>query len=278
MVREDYYQILGINTNATQQQIKNAYRRLALQYHPDRNRDNPGAAETMKKINEAYAVLSDPAKRRQYDFLRQQYGPSASDRFRQSYSEQDIFRGSDINQVFEEMARAFGFSSFDQVFRQMYGSGYQTFEFRRPGVFGRGFVYTGPFGRAPRYGASRQAKASLSRTLLGRALGRVTKYCLKRIWGVELPEQGKDWHGVITLSPQQVHEGGTIPYPHWKRSRELMVKIPSGIRDGQQIRLRGMGAEGKGGAAPGDLYLTVRVRKPLSQKVRDMLKTITGTE
>ena len=105
MVQGDYYQILGVGGHSTQQQIKDAYRKLALQYHPDRNKGNPGAAEKMKKINEAYAVLSDPGKRREYDALRQQYGSFAYDRFRQGYSEQDIFRGSDINQIFEDRVR-----------------------------------------------------------------------------------------------------------------------------------------------------------------------------
>ena len=85
-----------------------------------------------------------PLKKTRYDALSQEYGPFAYDRFRQNYSDQDIFRGSDINQVFEEMARAFGFRGFEQVFEESYGQGYRTFEFRRPGVFARGFVFYGP--------------------------------------------------------------------------------------------------------------------------------------
>ena len=134
----DYYQVLGVNRDATPQTIKEAYRRLAFQYHPDQNRENLSAVERMKEINEAYAVLSDPKKRKDYDTYHEQYGTHGYDRFKQTYSEQDIFRGSDINQIFEEMARAFGFRGFDEVFRESYGQGYRTFEFRRPGVFGRG--------------------------------------------------------------------------------------------------------------------------------------------
>ena len=120
MNQGDYYQILEVDRNVTPQTIKEAYRRLAFQYHPDRNRGNPSAVEKMKEINEAYAVLFDPRKRRDYDTLREQYGPYGYDRFKQSYSEQDIFRGSDINQIFEEMARAFGFRSFDEIFKESY--------------------------------------------------------------------------------------------------------------------------------------------------------------
>src|SRR5208337_4348175 len=109
--------------------------------HPDRNGGEAAAVEKMKEINEAYAVLSDREKRERYDALQQQYGPHAYDRFRQSYSEQDIFRGSDVNQIFEEMARAFGFRGFEEVFRGSYGQRYRTAEFRGPGMFGRVIVF-----------------------------------------------------------------------------------------------------------------------------------------
>ncbi|HNT44323.1 MAG TPA: DnaJ domain-containing protein, partial [Syntrophorhabdaceae bacterium] len=76
---KDYYEVLEISVEATDRQVKEAYRRLAFQYHPDRNGSDPGAVERMKSINEAYAVLSDPAKRQRYDNLRQSYGTSAYD-------------------------------------------------------------------------------------------------------------------------------------------------------------------------------------------------------
>jgi curved DNA-binding protein len=68
---KDYYDILGLEKNTSQKQVRDAYRRLALLHHPDRNKDNPEAADRMKEINEAYAVLSDPQKRSEYDALRQ---------------------------------------------------------------------------------------------------------------------------------------------------------------------------------------------------------------
>jgi DnaJ-class molecular chaperone len=116
MNQKDYYQILEVEKEASPQKIKEAYRRLAFQYHPDRNKGNPSAVEKMKEINEAYAVLSDPKKRRDYNTFHEQYGPYGYDRFKQAYSEQDIFRGSDVYQIFEEMARAFGFRGFEEVF------------------------------------------------------------------------------------------------------------------------------------------------------------------
>ena len=140
---QDYYTILGIDPKAEPQQIKAAYRNLAFQYHPDRNRGDAASAEKMKRINEAYAVLSHPNKRQEYDRLRQQYGPSAYHQFRQSYSEQDIFKGSDIHQIFEEMARAFGLRGGEEIFKEFYGQGYRSFEFKRPGFFARGFIFSG---------------------------------------------------------------------------------------------------------------------------------------
>ena len=131
MDQKDYYEILEVDREASPKKVKEAYRSLAFQCHPDRNGGGTDALERMKMINEAYAVLSDPAKRRQYDSLRQTYGNSAYNRFRDGYSEEDIFRGSDINQIFEEISRSFGFRGFEDIFREAYGSGYRTFEFRR---------------------------------------------------------------------------------------------------------------------------------------------------
>ena len=262
----DYYQILEVDRNATPQTIKEAYRRLAFQYHPDRNRGNPSAVEKMKEINEAYAVLSHPRKRRDYDTLREQYGPYGYDRFKQSYSEQDIFRGSDIHQIFEEMARAFGFRSFDEVFRESYGEGYRTFEFRRPGVFGRGFIFFGPG-----YRRGYSPEIPTSSEILPGYLGKFTRYLLKKTLGIKEPKRGKDREDVIFLTPLQAKEGGKGRYIHQRRSKELIVTIPPDIKEGQKIRLKGMGDEGKEGGEPGDLYLEVQIKKPLLQKVRELL-------
>ncbi|HJO61788.1 MAG TPA: DnaJ domain-containing protein [Desulfobacterales bacterium] len=141
MEQKDYYKILGIEKNATDQQIKNVYRRLAFKYHPDRNILNSETVEKMKSVNEAYAVLSNPKKRSEYDLLRQQFGYSAHQRFRKNYSDQDIFSGSDLDHIFEEMAKTAGLRGFDDIFKEFYGPKFRTFEFHRPGLFGRGFVF-----------------------------------------------------------------------------------------------------------------------------------------
>jgi DnaJ-class molecular chaperone len=128
MTQKDYYKVLGVERIANVRQIKEAYRRLAFQYHPDRNKGDLSVVEKMKELNEAYAVLSDQEKRKRYDNMTQQYGHDAYDHFRQDYSDQEIFRGSDINQILDEMTRRFGFRNFNDLFREFYGPGYRTFE------------------------------------------------------------------------------------------------------------------------------------------------------
>jgi DnaJ-class molecular chaperone len=266
MNQKDYYQILEVEKEASPQKIKEAYRRLAFQYHPDRNKGNPSAVEKMKEINEAYAVLSDPKKRRDYNTFHEQYGPYGYDRFKQTYSEQDIFRGSDINQIFEEMARAFGFRGFEEVFRESYGQGVHTFEFRRPGVFGKGFIFFGPG-----FGRSHRREIPASSEILPGVSGKFVRYLLKKTLGMKEPVRGKDLEDVIYLDPRQALEGAKGKYLHRKRSKELIITVPSGMKEGQKIRLKGMGEPGKEGGEPGDLYLKVKIKKPLLQRVRELL-------
>lgn len=259
MEERDYYQILGVSSDASEKQIKAAYRKLAFQYHPDRNRGDPDSAAKMKAVNEAYAVLSNPSKRRDYDSLRQQFGSSAYNRFRGNYTERDIFRGSDVNRIFEDMARAFGFRGFEDIFNEAYGEGYRTFEFKRPGFSARGFVFTGPLGRS----AKKQTAPPV--------MGKLSRYLIEKLTGVELPQNGTDVTETIELSPQEAKEGGPYPYYYRKQSKKLVVMLPQGLREGQRIRLAGMGEKGKGGAKSGDLYLTVKIRKTLMQKLKDLI-------
>lgn len=259
MEQRDYYEILGVSSDANEKQIKAAYRKLAFQYHPDRNTGDSESAGMMKAVNEAYAVLSNPSKRKDYDDLRRQFGASAHNRFRSSYTESDLFRGSDINRIFEDMARAFGFRGFDDIFKEAYGEGYRTFEFKRPGFSARGFVFTGPLGRS-----AQKQSAPL-------AMGKLSRYLIEKLTGVELPQAGTDVTETIDLTPQEAKEGGPYPYYYRKQSKKLVVMLPQGLREGQRIRLAEMGDKGKGGAKPGDLYLTVKIRKTLMQKLNDLI-------
>lgn len=107
--KKDYYEILGVQKGATDEDIKKAYRKLALKYHPDRNPNNKEAEERFKEISEAYAVLSDKDKRKQYDT----FGMSG---FQQRYTEEDIFRGFNIGDLFKDL----GFGSGD-IFSTIFG-------------------------------------------------------------------------------------------------------------------------------------------------------------
>src|ERR1035437_9783337 len=97
----DYYKILGIDKTASSEEIKKAYRKLAVKYHPDKNPGNKEAEEKFKKMSEAYAVLSDVEKRKQYDNV-------GSDDFSQRYTQEDIFRDFDINQILRDLGFAGG--------------------------------------------------------------------------------------------------------------------------------------------------------------------------
>ena len=260
MSQEDYYQVLGVDQNASETKIKEAYRQLAFKYHPDRNRENAAAAEKMKKINEAYAVLSNSAKKSEYDALKSQFGSSAYTHFRNNYSEQDIFSGSDINHIFEEMARSFGFRGSNEIFKEFYGRGYRRFEFKNPGGQTGRFIFRG-FSKAGNQG---QVNSPLEGNF-----GKLLRFVLQKAGGIQFPEDGADIDENLYLAPQQARQGGPFAYYLRRESKKLVVKIPAGIRAGQRIRLAGMGGKGKAGGKPGDLYLKVHIRKPLLKSIKD---------
>ena len=263
MSSKDYYRILGIEPSANAKEIKNAYRELAFKFHPDRNKDNPDAVNQMKAVNEAYAVLSDAAKRREYDTIRTQFGSAAHDRFRRNYSEEDLFAGSDIFRVFEELTRLHGFRHYEEVFKEFYGPGYRSFEVKRPGMFFKGFVFSGSHPNAP--GQHRRRHA-------GPALGRIGRRMVEKLLGAQLPQRGKDVDAVIQLSPEEARSGGPYAYFYRQQQKKLIVKIPPNVREGQRIRLAGLGETGRGGAEPGDLFLRVAIDRPLLATVKSKIK------
>ncbi len=270
---KDFYETLGLEKDAGPEEIKQAFRKLAFRYHPDRNQNDPASAEKMKEINEAYATLSHPAKKQEYDTLRARYGPEAYAHYTQTHSPEDTVRDSDIDAIFEEFARNFGYRSSADIFKEYYGPGFRSFEFHGPGMSGRGFVFTGSFGGAR---TSRVKEAPPQQALAPAApslgiLGGLLKFFFRLI-GVEFPERGKDWSDSIVLKPEQAGTGGEMEYRYqkWGKPKNLMVKIPPGISSGQQIKLKGMGGPGKGGGEPGDLYLRVKIRYTILQKIRNI--------
>ncbi len=263
---KDYYEVLGLTSKATQQEIKEAYRKLAFKYHPDRNKDDPAASDKMKALNEAYATLSDPVKRREYDMLRERYGSLAYDQYRQTHSQEDIFRGSDIDQILQEFARNFGFRNADDIFREFYGTGFQSYGSSQPGFTFRTYVYNAAQNRQS---GNPQA---IPATQAGLA-GRLIQFILEKVLRIQIPQRGKDQYDVLKISPEMAQKGGEVKYHYHKsgKPRDLMVKIPPEIQNGQQIRLKEMGSPGKAGGPSGDLYLKVRIKQSLLKKIKTTL-------
>ncbi len=223
----DYYEVLGVSKTASAVEIKKAYRKLALKYHPDRNKGDKTAEAKFKEINEAYAVLSDPEKRKQYDTF-------GSTEFHQRYSQEDIFRGFDINDIL----RQFGFSA---------GS------FRTSGSFRSsqgGNPFESIFGHAAGMG--------------GMGGGCQSGSC--RTQAVK----GADITYELTISLEDVLHGAekTISLRHNGTTENVSVKIPKGIESGKRLRLTGKGQPGSAGGPPGDLYLKINIA-PHPDFVRD---------
>jgi len=226
MAKRDYYEVLGVKKTATEEEIKKAYRKLAMQHHPDRNPGNKQAEERFKEINEAYAVLSDREKRRQYD----QFGPSG---FRQRFSQEDIFRGFDISDLFKDL----GFSTND-VFSRIFRGGGRGGKVRYEGfedLFGQGGGQAYDFG-GPFSAGGYQSQGGMA-------------------------QKGQDIHSDLNITFQEAAFGGEkkVRFSKGGRVEEVTVKIPPGIESSKKLRLAGKGMEGVAGGPPGDLYLKVNV-------------------
>jgi len=264
---KDYYQTLGVSKNASQEEIKGTFRKLAFKHHPDTNPGNEEQAEEkFKEINEAYGVLGDKDKRQQYDFARRgQFAGIGYDAGYQGfqYSQQDIFRGIFSNQaMFDELNRMFAQAGlrFDQDFLNRVffeGSGFIFQSFTSPGVSQR--AYQQHYSQA---GVSTYKPNWLER-LLTRIAVKIGKYALRKLFGFQyeaLPKQSLDQHIELEISPAEATTGGekSVTYKRGNKTKKLMVKIPPTVKPGTKIRLKGMGTvEGK---KSGDLYLHIKVK------------------
>jgi curved DNA-binding protein len=211
---EDYYKTLGVEKNAVPEVINKAYRKLALKYHPDRNPNNHEAEEKFKKISEAYAVLSDAQKRKQYDNF-------GSDQFSQRYSQEDIFKNFDLN----EILRDFGFGGTGGGERSFRGGGRRgSYSFRSGGD---------PFGNIFDQEQSRY----------------------------QSPQKGQDVQYNLSISLEESVTGAEkkIAFQQEQEVHEISVKIPAGISTGKKLRLAGKGYPGAYGGPSGDLYLNITV-------------------
>lgn len=268
-IEKDYYKVLGVPKDASSADIKKAFRKLAKTLHPDSNADNPKAAEKFKEVSEAYDVLSDDTKRKEYDEARALFGSGGLGGF-----------GG---------ARAGGQSTFDlgDLFTRMgqgsAGSG--GLGDVLGGIFNRGGA---PGGRRPRRGADVDSEVSLSfdQALQGVTLplrlasdgpcatcagtgaraGTVPRVCpvcegagqvVTNAGGFAFPEPCRECRGrglVVDDPCPTCHGSGRA-----MSSRTVQARIPAGVKNGARIRLRGKGAPGESGGDAGDLLVTVKV-------------------
>jgi len=261
--KRNYYEILGVPKDASKDVIKDAYRKLALQYHPDRNK-SPEAEEKFKEISEAYAVLSDDGKRQQYDNL----GGAGFD---QRYSREDIFRGADFDSIFRDMGVSSGFGDLFNVF-----FGGRDFEERQEVISGRDL-------RCEVNIALEEAARGVEKEIeipriercevcggSGAAPGTSVQTCpkckgsgkLQNTSGSEfgtfvqvVPCSACKGRGQIIVSPCRNCKGkGRV-----KRARKITVKIPVGVNEGYQLRLKGQGEAPTGEGPSGDLYILIHM-------------------
>ncbi|MDR0880218.1 MAG: molecular chaperone DnaJ [Clostridioides sp.] len=270
--KRDYYEVLGVNKEATAQEIKKAYRKLAMKYHPDRNPGDKEAEEKFKEINEAYETLSDDTKRQNYD----QFGPDGPAGF----------------------GGQGGYGNYSGGFEDMFGGGFGDIF---SDIFGGGFTGGGNRPRRPQRG--NDIRKDVSITFEEAAFGKSIKIKVQRneecdvchgtgakqgtskrtcdtchgtgqvrsvqrtpFGNIASTRECSACHGtgeVIDSPCSNCHGTGSV-----RKSKTIEVDIPAGIDDGQMIKVSGQGEYGEKGAPRGDLYVAVTV-KPHSIYTRE---------
>ena len=249
--KRDYYEVLGVDRNATDEEIKRAFRKLAFKYHPDHNCDD-GAEDRFKEINEAYEVLSDPDKRAAYD------------RFGHGGAESFFGRG------FE----GFDFGGFGDIFNAFFSRA--TTATRQAPQRGADLRY-GIAVTLEEVALSTEKEINISRTEncslcqgVGCKPGSQPSRCPNCNGTGQVRRTQQSIFGRFTniTTCSQCHGEGRIitePCPQCrgtgkeKRQRSILVKVPAGVEDGSQIRIRGEGDAGVRGGSSGDVYITVSV-------------------
>ncbi len=277
-VEKDYYKVLGVSKTASAEEVKKAYRKLARDLHPDHNKDNQGAEDRFKEVSEAYDVLSDKKKRAEYDETRDMFasGRAGGSPFGFPGGGGGAGQGQgapfDLSDLFSQ-GGAGGSGGMSDLFGTIFNSG-------RGG------------GRAPGTGPRRGADVESEVTLgfreavdgvtvplrmtsasaceachgTGAKPGTVPRVCPRcegtgqvsrsaGRFGIAEPCRECRGRGLVVDDPCPTCHGSG----RGQKSRTMNVRIPSGVRDGQRIKLKGKGAPGERGGAAGDLYVTVHV-------------------
>ena len=260
--KRDYYEVLGVQRNASKDEIKDVYRKLAMQFHPDRNK-SPEAEEKFKEISEAYAVLSDDEKRQQYNAL----GHAGFD---QRYTREDIFRGADFDSVFRDLG-------FGDLFRAFFGGGLGGGGFGERESRGQDLAYDleisleeAAKGTEKEIEIPRTEKCDVCGGS-GASPGTSPRTCPRCNGAGKIQNMRKTGFAMyvqVTPCPTCRGKGRLIDSPCSncrgsglvKKRRRITVRIPVGIDEGYQLRLRGEGEMTPNGGEPGDLYVVVHVR------------------
>ena len=304
MAAKDYYKTLGVSKTATQDDVKKAFKNLAFKYHPDKNPGDKKSEDRFKEVNEAYAVLSDEKKRRQYD----QFGDSG---FHQRFSQEDIFKGFDINDIFREMGFGGGGRAGGRAGGRQRGGG-----FNMEDLFGGG----GGFGGRQAYAQKGQdftmdlfvdfleAVHGIEKTIESMFDGSRRQVKVRIPAGISSGQKlrltGKGGEAGPGMPPGdlylniQVHE-----HPYFKRdgddiilSREIkiseavlgtsievptlqeskQVKVPAGIQNNTKLRLRGYGIPHFGKPGKGDqlVHITIAVPRDLNALQRKLFEEL----
>ena len=235
---KDYYQTLGVAKNASEKDLKQAYRKLARKHHPDVNPGDKAAESKFKEINEAYEVLGDPDKRRKYDELGANW----------RMYEQAQQQGHPGASPFGGGANPFGGGGAWTINMGGGGGGYRTMnEEEMHEIFGNEDPFSDFFktffgGGAPGGGAQREA---------GRPRARGPR-----------AQKGRDIEHAVELTLEEAFHGATrrISIKQGGHARSVDVRIPAGVKDGARVRAAGEGETGANGGAAGDLYLRVQLK------------------
>ena len=276
--KRDYYEVLGVNKNATDEELKKAYRKLAKKYHPDANPDNKKEAEEkFKEVNEAYETLSDPQKRRMYD----QFGHNGPQGFGGGSGQGPFGQGGYYSYSSSGFDGFDDFGDLGDIFSSIFGGGFGgrsssrkqngprkgadlnlrmeiTFEQAFSGVE-KEITVTRNETCDNCHGTGAKPGTSVTKCTTCNGTGQVTQVQNTILGQMQTRRTCTVCHGTgeIIKEPCEVcHGNGTV-----RKQPRIKVKIPAGIDDNQTVVLRGEGEPGEKGGQKGDLYITVRIKK-----------------
>lgn len=271
MAEKDYYKILGISKEASQEEIKKAFRQLARKYHPDVNPGNKEAEEKFKEINEAFQVLSNPEKKQQYD----KYGRSA-------FSQEDLmgFRSQGFN--FEDLFSDFGFGDIFDIFNHRRSSkDYEDYEegadlrydleiTLEEAFFGVKKTIEIPYNEICKkcngLGAEEKNFKECSKCRGAGEIRIVRRQGFTQFISVTSCDKCRGRGKIATKYCELCKGKGEI-----EKTQKIEIKIPKGINSGQYLRIEGKGELGKN-APPGDLYIVIHIKKhPLFKREEENL-------